>query len=207
MRVAAADERLQRFDDLRVMRRFRGPASRGDALEERGLAGNRPDVEHGKEELGVVRLRLAELPQLADVLADGEAQIPERLQEGIDETLFGGADLSIEDDQQVDVGVQAQQSAAVSTDGADGHGRARRRDRRHGELAHERVDAAGVPRQYGPAAAAVPRLRGVLLARGGENRGGAGSQLVRLLVISSAGNRRPSQTALIRHPRRAARRG
>ena len=41
-------------------------------------------------------------------MADHDAEVPERIQEGAQEPLFVGADAAAEQDQQVDVRVEAQ---------------------------------------------------------------------------------------------------
>ena len=77
-----------------------------EALEELGIAREETGVEQREQELRIAGIELVELREIANVLADGEAQIPERLEQLADETLVGGGERLLEEDQQVNVGLQ-----------------------------------------------------------------------------------------------------
>ena len=52
-------------------------------------------------------------------MTDDELEVPERLQHGVDESLFVTRQFALEEDQQIDVRVQAERSAAVAAERAD----------------------------------------------------------------------------------------
>ena len=147
-------------------------ATRGrQALEEIEVAGNRPGVEHGEQELGVGDVELVEVRELAHLMADHQLQVPERLQHGVDEALFVPADGGSEQNHQVDIGMQAQRPAAVAAERAD-----HERSAVSGCAASPRAAVTtpsmrrGIARLRLAAAAALPRLERELAARGRQRR-------------------------------------
>ena len=166
-RVALLDQREQRAQDERV--RARLVEDRAEPLEHRARARHRPRVEQRQQELGVVGLELLKILDVADLVADHDAEIPERVQKAVHEALFGRADAVAEEQEQIDVRVQAQVTAPVS---------AKRDDRERpvvrtgvGEqLPDQRVDAIGVPLERAAAAGAA-RDRGAQLLPRGIERG------------------------------------
>ena len=105
-RVPLVDERVQRADDVRVgagvMER------RLEAVEQREVARDRPRVDQRHQELRVVHLETRELVDLPDLVADDEAEIPERVEDGAEQPFFGRAQVAAEEDEQIDVRVQAE---------------------------------------------------------------------------------------------------
>ena len=93
--------------------------------KQRGIASQRTEIVEREQQLGVVGLDLGEVGDLADVLPDREPEIPKRLQQPADSAFLDGADLAADDDQEVEIGVQAERAAPVAADRADGD---RRRD-------------------------------------------------------------------------------
>ena len=111
-----------------------------------------------------------EVGHLADVLADVEAEVPQRLEQPADRPLAVRSDRPAGDDQQVEVRVQAQRAAAVAADRADRHGGDTSRSAACREVTHQAVHTIGVPRERGPAGPALPgRPR---RTRPGRRRGG-----------------------------------
>src|SRR5262249_38388583 len=101
---------------------------------------------------------------LANLVADREACVPQRVQDGAHEMLLGRADLAVEQEEDVDVGVQAQLTTAVA---------AERDDQAGGRAAHsiseerleETVDAIGKLAQRRASALAARRGRRQLRSR------------------------------------------
>ena len=104
------------------------------------------------------------------MLADGETEVPERLQQRADEALLARPHRILEQDQQVDVGVEAQRAPAVAAEGADRQGGAGMDARRFRELLHQRVHAAGEAGLHVPPAAPMPGGGHVFLTSVGEHR-------------------------------------
>ena len=167
-RVALVDERVQRADDVRV--RAGVMERRLEAAVELEVARDRPRVDQRHQELGVVHLEARELVDLPDLVADDEAEVPERVQDGAEQPLFGRAEVAAEEDEQIDVGVEAELLAAVPADRDDRDGRHRRGAGRFPgrvveDLADEAVEAFGEPRQRRAAAVAEHDVVAQLAAR------------------------------------------
>ena len=108
--------------------------------------------------------------ELADVLADGQPEVPERLEQGADEALVARPHRILEQDQQVDVGVEAERAPAVAAKSADRHGGAGMDARRFGKLLHQRIHAAGESGLHVPPGAPMPGGGHVFLTSVGEHR-------------------------------------
>src|SRR5438105_3345061 len=98
-----------------------------DAIEKGRVAGDRARVEQREQEFRVVDFELGEVGHLPDLMADREARIPQRMQDGAHPFLFGFLDLAVEQEQDVDVRVQTQVAPTVAAERDDeaGDGRAR----------------------------------------------------------------------------------
>ena len=175
-RMPFVDELQQRVEELPPVVDGKAAHPRLEPLKEALVAGNEPDVEQGEQELGVAEIELGEVGDLPHVLTDGQPQIPERLEERADEALLARRHRILEEDQQVDVGVEAERSPAVPAERANRHGRAGVRPRGFRELLHQRVDAARVAGLHVAPAAPVPRRGDVFLS--GLAKHGAGRRLV-----------------------------
>ena len=88
--MALVDELEQRVErSLRACGAAAVRPSRGSWSNSGTSPVSEAQVEQRQQELGVVGIRArVEVGQLADVLADGQLQIPERLQDGVHEALF-----------------------------------------------------------------------------------------------------------------------
>ena len=69
-----------------------------------------------------------------------QSEVPQRIQEGVQEALVVGADRAGEEHQEIDVGVEAQLTASVATEREDRHS-VRSRARIGEQLLHQRVHA------------------------------------------------------------------
>ena len=146
-----------------------GDAGR-EPLEQIEIAGNRPRVERGEQELGVADVELVEVGELAHLMSDHQLHVPERLQHGVDEALFVPADGGSEQNHQVDVRMQAKRPAAVAAERADHQRCGRQCPSRVHELSHHGVHRRGVAGLCVAAAAPLPRLERELAARGRQRR-------------------------------------
>ncbi len=149
LRVPLLDQRQQRTEDEGVCGRPMKEAP--EALEHRARARHRTRVEQREQELGIVGLELAQVREVAHLVADDDAEVPERIQEIADEALLRRTDAVAEEQQQIDVGMEAQVAAAVAAEREDRHG-AVVRARLGEELPDERVHAIRVPLQRAAAA-------------------------------------------------------
>ena len=116
--------------------------------------------------------RSREVRQIADLVSDHQLQIPQRMQKPAQERLVLGADRPLEQDQDVDVGMEREVPPSVAAEGEDGD-RAGRRRRVEEEALEQRVDAIGVALGRGVAGGAADRVLDQLLARGFERGRGA----------------------------------
>src|SRR5947207_11311316 len=98
------------------------------------------------------------------------------MQQRFHKPLIPAADRAAEEQQQVDVRVKTQRTAAVSSQRADGYRRARLSARRFDELANDAVDTVRVTSQRLASAFAALGRRNQLLARRIERRFEAGSK-------------------------------
>jgi len=111
---------------------------RAQPLEEDARAGHRPGVEQGEQELGIVGFEVGKLVDLAHLMADHDAKVPQRVEKRPKEALLGRADAGAEQDEQVDVGMERQVPPAVSAQRNDGD-RAGRLTGLDVQLAQQRV--------------------------------------------------------------------
>src|SRR5206468_3984883 len=128
-----------------------------------------------QEELRVVGLEPLKIIDLAHLVTDDHAEIPQRVEKPVDETLLGGADAAAEEKQEIDIRMQTEVPAPVAAERDDGD-RTVIGTRVGKELADQGVDPIGVPLK-GAAPAGAARNRGAqLLPRGIERclQGGAG---------------------------------
>jgi hypothetical protein len=93
--VPFVDEAFELADDVRVRL---GRVVRGlDAFEERQIAGERTGVEEREEELGVVDLETRQLVGLANLMADLQPGVPQRVQQRAQKRLFLRTDRAAEE--------------------------------------------------------------------------------------------------------------
>jgi hypothetical protein len=55
-------------------------------------------------------------------MADHEAEVPERMQDGADDALFGVAEAAAEEQKEIDVGVKRKLPASIAADGDERDG-------------------------------------------------------------------------------------
>src|SRR5262245_4771265 len=161
--MTIVDERDERAQDKRV--RLGLMEQRAESLENRARSCNGTRVEQGQEKFRVVALQFAEVVDVANLVPDDDTEIPERIQEAVDEPLFRGPNAAAKEQQQVDVGVQAQMTATVATEGDNGQ----RPVVTAGvgeQLANQRVHAVGVLLERGTAAGTARDGRAQRLPRG-----------------------------------------
>ena len=108
-----------------------------------------------------------EVAELADLMPDDQLQIPQRVEKPPQERLVVGADRPLEQDEDVDVGMQREVPASVPAEGEDGD-RVRGRRRLEEQALQQRVDAIGVALGGGAAGGPADRVLDQLLARGFE---------------------------------------
>ena len=142
------DELEERLQNVGVRRR--GVKQDAEAVEQRSHASDRPRVEQRQQELGVVGLETIEVVQLANLMADDDAEVPERIEEAAQELLFIGADAAAEQNEQIDVRLQAEMPPAIATERQDRDLRVGRGDVGE-ELPQHRIDAIGIALERGPA--------------------------------------------------------
>ena len=169
-----------------------GDAGR-EPLEQIEIAGNRPGVEGGEQELGVADVELVEVGELAHLMSDHQLHVPEGLQHGVDEALFVPADGGAKQNHQVDVRVQAKRPAAVTAERADHQRGGRQCPSRVHELSHHGVHRRGVAGLCVAAAAPLPRVEHELAALGRQRR--------RHLRPAGAGIRGAAGRVFTRHAR------
>src|SRR4029434_3218045 len=113
---------VDQLPELAENRRVRlGTMERGEELRmHRRIADDAPGVEQREEKLRVVRLEVREVRQIADLVSDHQLQIPERMQKPAQERLILGADRPLEQDQDVDIGMEREVPPSVAAEGKDG---------------------------------------------------------------------------------------
>jgi hypothetical protein len=88
LRVPLDDELHERLDDVSVgrclMKREPEPVEQGTRTR------HQPRVEQRQQELGVVGLQIGKLVDLANLVSDDDAEIPERMKKAAEEALLGG---------------------------------------------------------------------------------------------------------------------
>ena len=104
------------------------------------------------------------------MLSDRQLEVPERLQQRLGESLLGRADGALEDDEQVDVGMQAEQAPSVSPDRADDDRRTRVARGVAGQIPDDLVELRRVAALCRAPAPALARRGRQLGARGVERR-------------------------------------
>ena len=172
-RVALVDQVQQAVEQPPAVVAAQAAHPAVDALEEPLVAGDEADVEQREEKFDVAqveRRRIGEIGELPDVLADGETEIPQRLQQRADEALLARPHRVFEQDEEVDVGVQAERLAAVTAKGTDRHGGAGMDASVFSELLHERIHPAGVSGLDVASAPTVSCRRDVFLPGVAEQR-------------------------------------
>ncbi len=175
LRVPLVDERLQQLEDGGVRL---GPVERGEeSAVEPGIAHDAARVEQREQELWIVGFEPREVAELAHLMPDDERQIPERVEKSPQKSLVV-ANRPLEQDQDIDVGVEREVSPPVSTERDD---RRRLRGRRSLEEQplQERVDPIGVALECGTVGAAPAGLFDELLTGGREpGRNGVAGQAI-----------------------------
>ena len=161
------DERGEHVNHPRVgSRRVEGGR---EPLEERAAAVDGSRVDEGEQKLGIIGLQALEVFDIAHLMAHHEPEIPEWMQQTAHEPFFGVADPTAEQQQQVDVGVEAQLAAAVATHGHDADRLLRRRSRRN-KLPQQDVEPLGVTLERRPAGLPASGLIAQLAPRRREDR-------------------------------------
>jgi len=115
LRVTHLDQGLQGPEHVGVRRRYVERLQH--RVEKRGVAGDQPRIGQREQEFGIVHFRLGELGDVADLMPDHEAGVPQRMQQPPQEPLLLLFDRAVEEHEQIDVGERAQVPAAVSADG------------------------------------------------------------------------------------------
>src|SRR5262249_17827462 len=137
------------------------------------------------QKLRVVDLQAVELVDLPHLVADDEAEIPERMQNRAQRLLFVDTQMAAEKDQEVDVGMEAELTASVAADGDDGDRLLRaRRGGKH--LPDHRVEAVGEARERRAAAVSAQDVVAQLTPRFGE-LGGKRRRLLTERTLAGAG--------------------
>jgi hypothetical protein len=113
-----------------------------------------------------------------------ESQIPQRVQQRLDEALFSAPDRRATQHQEIDVGVEELGFATVSADGKDRERRLRVDTRAVDEFADDAVDALRMAGQRGASAFAAFSGVDELLSRDIQRRRKAKPKL-RLIDVSS----------------------
>ena len=142
----------------------RSLAQRRELLEERGVPVEVAGLEQRDQELGVVGVGLRQVGQLADVVPDVEAQVPEGVQHRPQEALLGRAERAAEHEQQVDVRVHAQLPPPVAAQRHHGDGGVGLTAGRPVDQPHQIVDAVRIAAEARQPAARAQRVRGQLVA-------------------------------------------
>jgi hypothetical protein len=109
-RVPLADQLQQRSQYVRVRRRR--VKQRVEPIEQVPCAGNQASVQQRQQELGVVGLQPRKVVDLADLVADDDPEVPQRMEERAEKSLARRLD-PLEQHQQIDVGVQRQMPSSV----------------------------------------------------------------------------------------------
>ena len=165
-------ELIQRVVELRVTLRnetFEGFERTGvgerkircceELVEQRGVANHRTRVSQCEQEFGVVGVEPGAFGHFAHVVADGEAEIPNRIEKRMQESLIVGTNDARKENQQVDVRVQTEFATPVSAKGKHGH-RLCERASVGVELLNQRVHAVRVlPHRMTSAFTSPRRLR------------------------------------------------
>ena len=178
LRVPLRDQLQQRPHDVGMRRR---PVKhRPEPVEQLRGARDQTRIEQRQQELGVVGLEVGKLVQLPHLVADDDAEVPERVEKAAKEALLRRPDPATEQHQQVDVGMKTEVAPAVAAERDDGHWPLRRACVRI-ELPQQRVDAIRMAFERRAAARPARDVRAQLVPRRVESRPGcrarAGSRL------------------------------
>src|SRR4051794_23136430 len=95
---------------------------RFEAMEEREVACDRPRVNQRHQELGIVDLEPRKLLDLANLVADVQANVPQRMQEVGEEPFLARAEVAAEQHKEIDIQREAELSPAVAADRDHGDG-------------------------------------------------------------------------------------
>jgi hypothetical protein len=167
LRVAVVDERDERAQDKCV--RLGLMEKRAETLKHRPRPGDGTRVEEREEKLRIVPLQLAEVLDVANLMPHYDTEIPEGIQEAVDEPFFRGPDAAAKQQQQVDVGMQAEMTPAVASKGDNGQRPIV--DACVGEqLSNERIDPVGIVLERRAAARSTRDGRAQFLPRGVKRR-------------------------------------
>ena len=164
----------QRVDGRPAPRRPGVEDAVGEPVEDRPLARHEPRVGDRHQELGVVGLHALELRDLPHLVADVEAEVPQRVQDGLGQSLLGRRDPAVEEDQEIDVRVQAEVTAAVAADRHQGGGGGRGAGAGGGPdqgFLQQAVHRGGVRVRGEPSPVRLPGVRRVTVARRAEGVG------------------------------------
>ena len=127
---------------------------------------------------GLSASSLTEVVELPHLVADHDADVPERVQERPQEPLLGGADAPAEQHEQIDVGMEAEMTAPVAAEREDDHALGRRAVRK--QLPQHRVDAIRIALERAPSTGAAPDVGRQFRARRGQRRRQPGTCRARL---------------------------
>ena len=136
---------------------------RFEPVEQRAVTGDMARIDERHEELGVVDFEALELVDLADLMADDDAEIPERVEDRAQRRLFVRAQAAAEQHQQIDVRVKRELTPSVAADRDDGE-RLRRARRCGYDLANDGVETIGEAGERGAAAVAAQDVLAKLAA-------------------------------------------
>ena len=128
-----------------------------ESIEQIPRPGDRSRVEQCQQKLGVVFLEPREITQLADLVTNHHAEVPQGMEKTAKKPFVIPGDGLPEQDQQVDVGMEAQMPASVAAERQDRHRPGRRR--RFGvQLPQDRVDTIRISLEGPPPAGAPPDI-------------------------------------------------
>ena len=102
--------------------------------------------------------------ELADLLPDDDAEVPQRVEEAVQKPFIGGTNRALEENEQVDIRPQTQLAPAVPAERECGD-RLRGRGRRVEQLPQHRVDPRRVAPERGAPAEAARRRVAQFLSR------------------------------------------
>ena len=104
------------------------------------------------------------------MLTDGQAEVPERLEQRADEAFVARRHRVLEQNQEIDVRVQAERPAPITAERAERERGARVDAGILGQLLDERVDPAGIAGLDLPTGPAMPGGSGVFLTSVAKHR-------------------------------------
>ena len=170
--VALIGERDERIENLRPPDGRRRFHDRPELVSELAIARQGTEIHQRQQIFGIGRVKAIEIAKLPHVVPDLEPQIPQRVQQALDEALLGPADRPAEQHEQIDVGVEKLGFAPVTADGVYGERSLRVRAGILDELADDAIDTLGVAGERRAAAfsplGGVDQLGPRLVERGRE---------------------------------------